>query len=281
MNRDDATREIKSRYRDYLSPAKKKNTYICPLCGNGTGETGDGICIDPNGNGAQLKCFACGFYGDIIDLYSNEHGCTFNEAFSALCGYFGVSVDSYKKRADFCPVEDKQETTVKPLDLTEYYKECQRRLSDPDAVSYLQGRGISPNTAAAFGLGYDPESDPAESGYKTPRIIIPTNQSHYIGRSITPNTPPKYAKLNNKGGKPSMFNVNALYEEKASCVFIVEGVFDALSIIEVGGSAVAINSTSNVNALLDCLTRNRTNATLILCLDNDGKQGTATALKKM
>ena len=43
MTRDDAKQEIRSRYAEYLQPAKKKNTYICPLCGNGTGSTGDGM----------------------------------------------------------------------------------------------------------------------------------------------------------------------------------------------------------------------------------------------
>ena len=63
MTREDAKREIKSRYAEYLTPAKKrvngKPTYICPLpyCGNGTGSTGDGMAVDPHGDGTQLKCF--------------------------------------------------------------------------------------------------------------------------------------------------------------------------------------------------------------------------------
>ena len=52
MNRSDAAREVKTRYAEYLQPAKKriagKPTYICTLCGNGSGKDGDGT---------QLKCF--------------------------------------------------------------------------------------------------------------------------------------------------------------------------------------------------------------------------------
>ena len=45
MNRKDAAEYVKSRYADYLRPAKKKGTFICPVCGNGTGSDGDGICL--------------------------------------------------------------------------------------------------------------------------------------------------------------------------------------------------------------------------------------------
>ena len=53
MNRQQAIAEIKSRYAEYLEPAKKSG-YIC-YCGNGTGADGDGITIDPTGDGTQLK----------------------------------------------------------------------------------------------------------------------------------------------------------------------------------------------------------------------------------
>ena len=38
MNRKDAAEYVKSRYADYLRPAKKKGTFICPVCGNCPGE---------------------------------------------------------------------------------------------------------------------------------------------------------------------------------------------------------------------------------------------------
>ena len=86
MNRSDAAREVKTRYADYLQPAKKriagKPTYICPLCGNGSGKNGDGMSIDPHGDGTQLKCFKCGFYGDIVDLYQQQNNCDVGAAFA-------------------------------------------------------------------------------------------------------------------------------------------------------------------------------------------------------
>ena len=95
MDRDRAKQEIRSRYAEYLKPAKKRGTYICPLCGNGTGSTGDGMSVDPHGDRLHLKCFKCNFYGDIIELYQREHGCTAAEAFDGLYRLFGIRVDDY------------------------------------------------------------------------------------------------------------------------------------------------------------------------------------------
>lgn len=163
-----------------------------------------------------------------------------------------------------------------PADYTEYYRECRARINDPAAVSYLTGRGISVATAAAYWIGYDPQADPAgnpggtgETRHPCPRIIIPTTKGHYVGRSIDPNTAGAFKKMNNKGGKPGIFNQRALYAQDVQEVFIVEGAFDALSIIEAGAAAVALNSTSNADALIKGLEEKPTAATLILCCDND------------
>ena len=42
MDREQAKLEIKSRFAEYLRPAKKRGTYICPLCGNGSGSMPEG-----------------------------------------------------------------------------------------------------------------------------------------------------------------------------------------------------------------------------------------------
>lgn len=176
------------------------------------------------------------------------------------------------------PLQDEQ-----PADYTAYYRACRSRINDPAAVSYLTARGISPATAARYWIGYDPAADPAgnpggtgESIHPAPRVIIPTTESHYIGRSIDPDTARQYQKMNNKGGKPGLFNERALFTQDAQEVFITEGAFDALSIIEAGAAAVSLNSTSNADALIKLLEQRPTTATLILCLDNDdaGKKAT-------
>lgn len=278
LNRSDAAQEIKSRYAEYLQPAKKKvqgkTTYICPLCGNGKGKTGDGLSIDPGSNGTQLKCFKCGFYGDIIDLYKQEHNCDDAAAFSALYERFNITIDEStrtdgkppkKAKATNTPTETQKaengqnENAEKATpNFLQYYMSCKEHITDQAAKDYLSIRGISEETAARFWLGYDP---------KTRFLIIPAANSFYIARNTDSKSDFRYN--NPKGASIELFNIKALYNDNARPVFIVEGAIDALSIIEIGGEAVALNSTSNARKLLEELKQKPTENALILCLDND------------
>ena len=73
--------------------------------------------------------------------------------------------------------------------------------------------------------------------------------------------------MNNRGATPDLFNRQALYAPGDEPVFVTEGAFDALSIIEAGGNAIALNSVANDRLLLTAL--RPTNHPLLLCLDND------------
>lgn len=279
MNRSDAAREVKSRYAEYLQPAKKriagKPTYICPICGNGTGKDGDGMSIDPHGDGTQLKCFKCGFYGDIVDLYQQEHNCDVGAAFTALYDRFGITIDAPEATRTATeprkyewptntpakaekPAETPTEAAEGKPDFTDYYKECKSHITDDAAQAYLTLRGLSNETAARYWIGYDPAT-----GF----MIVPAATSFYIARNTDSAAKMRYR--NPTGVSIELFNKKALYNEAARPVFIVEGAIDALSIIEAGGEAVALNSTSNTRKLLKELESKRTGNALILCLDND------------
>ena len=331
MDRESARHEIRRNWRQILQgmsgTAKQRvngeKSYICPICGNGSGSSGDGLTKNPrskDGNG--LKCFKCGFSGDIIDLYQQHYGADYNTALTMLAQECGITIDPYRPdaAADFAPAADQRkkdrpqerterpqeaaepqggiiapaadksagegagEATEPPTDFTGYYKECRQRLNDPAAQAYLSFRGISPDTAAAYWLGYDPEwsSPTARSRGKnpptSPRLIIPTNKGHYIARDTRQQLTDRqkaFAKMNE--GSPGIFNEQALYAQDVQEIFIAEGAIDALSIIEAGAPAIALNSTSNAAALLQKLEQKRTPATLILCLDNDdaGKRASA------
>ena len=305
MEREQARQTVRSSWRELITGITGKaktrvngeTSYICPFCGHGT--NGDGLTFNPDSkDGNGLKCFGgCGFSGDIIDLFRKTTGADYNTALTALAGELGITVDQYSPersqrpqgspQSDFVqadkenaqPPQKAVETpTEPPKDYTDYYRECRKRLNDPAAVSYLQARGISVETAAAYWIGYDPKADPAQSGHPTPRIILPANGAFYIGRSIDPATPKQFRKMNPKGAHAAIFNLNALYAQGVQEIFITEGTFDALSILEVGSAAIGLNSTSNADTLLKQLQKRRTEATLILCLDTDkaGKEGTET-----
>ena len=92
-DRGTAKAEIKSRWRAFYPADKKQKGIICPLCGSGSGKNGTGI-VEVPGKPGQLKCFACDFSGDVIDLYMQENGLDFNEAFAALANEAGIELES-------------------------------------------------------------------------------------------------------------------------------------------------------------------------------------------
>lgn len=321
MNREAAKQEVRNSWKRLYPADRKGKGIICPLCSSGSGSHGTGITENPK-KPNQLKCWNCGFQGDVIDLIQQETGADYNTALKNAAAELGIEIDPYRQSAaadfaddgddrpaqnapktDFKESDDKktgqqdktpqrgaeEATAANVTDYTEYYKECNARLSDPAALSYLQARGISELVADAYYLGYDPEwisptvrkSQAAKGSDWTPaptaRIIMPISKNHYIARAISPDVQKEFAKMNETGGgKTAIFNRRALYGDREA-VFLVEGVFDALSIIEAGAAAVALNSTSNADKLIKQLEQEPTRATIILCLDNDepGKKAAA------
>ena len=193
----------------------------------------------------------------------------------------GIKVPSTTQDAP----QGKIEGQAGKLDFSEYFKECRRRLDDPRAASYLSARGISKATAAAYWIGFDPEfisrsaAERAKEAGKNPppasaRIIIPTSRGSYIARAIEPDARIRYMNE----GSPGIFNEKALFVQEVKEVFITEGAFDALSFLEAGFPAAALNSTSNVNSFLATLEKRKPKAKIILCLDNDeaGEKAAAT-----
>lgn len=295
MTRQEAREAINSRPELVLEQLTKSKAgaYICPACNSGTGKNHTGaLTFYPDTN--RFTCHACsereGFGKpgqDVLGALCLLWGCNETEVFEREHIIIDGSSQKAARSAQSSHTEVKKNNTLsapeaartaaqelqEPLNYIAYYKECTKRLNDPAAISYLQARGISKKTAEAFLIGYDPKwksptalrkgKNPPES----PRIILPTSKGHYIARAINADTEPQFAKMNE--GRPAIFNINALYELQNSAIFICEGIFDALSIIEAGAAAIALNSTSNAGQLIEQLKEKRTTATLILCLDND------------
>ena len=291
MTIEQAKNYIRRNPQIYLVQAAKTG-YICPICGSGGGKNGTGVTTKDK---IHYTCWrGCSTNADIIDIIGIERGIgTGNDSFiqrlNTAAEIYNIEIDTNtdgQKGVDKAiqsinqqTIPEQAKTAIKAntADYTEYYKQCRTDLlNSPKAISYLKGRGISIQIAAAYGLGYDAVSDPAEAGHPTPRIIIPTSKAHYVGRAIDPSTPKEYEKLNNKGGKPDIFNRREVLKGEQDTIFVVEGAFDALSIIEAGAAAIALNSTSNVKILLQELEKQRTDKTFIICLDKDkaGEIGT-------
>lgn len=306
------------RITDYLEKSKGR-LYCCPFCGSGHGTHKTGAVKYYPETNTICCFGACDKKSyDIFDIYANKYGADYNTALQMLAGEIGIEIDPYKPDAaadqerreqkaaqapqsGFNQSDDKntmqtqkapengaQERTEGKADYTEYYKVCRERINSPEAASYLSARGISTKTAAAYWIGFDPQADPAtapggigEIKHPCPRLIIPTSKRHYVGRRV--DGIKEYEKLNPKkemgAGSPWIFNFNILYAQEVREVFITEGAFDALSVIEAGAAAVALNSTSNAEALIKQLEKEKPAATLIISLDNDkGGSGKAPVM---
>ena len=304
MDRQTAINEVRESWKRLYPADKKKRGIICPLCGSGGGKNGTGITGNrSHGKPNSLKCWSCDFSGDVIDLIMQDQGLSFNDALQYAAGQLGFTIDrptaparsdpkstpkptneprANQEKAPEKTTPKQEQETGKPAaevaNYAEYYLESNDRLTDPAAEKYLSFRGISKTTADYFCLGFDPhwisptvkkmqqEKGSSWTPDPTPRLIIPVSNNHYIARRTDGGT--EYAKMNETGGgEAGIFNEQVLKDAEA--VFICEGVFDALAIIEVGGNALALNSTSNAEKLLEHLAHTPTKATLILSLDND------------
>ena len=153
------------------------------------------------------------------------------------------------------------------VDYTNFFLQANQNIN---RTSYH--RGISIDTLNRFKIGYvenwrhpkTPLTVPT-----SPRLIIPTSKHSYLARDTRNNltdTQKKYSK--SKVGAVHIFNVNALQTAQKP-IFIVEGEIDALSIIDVGGEAIALGSTSNVRKLLETLEKQKPAQPLIIAPDND------------
>ncbi|TLQ28197.1 DnaB-like helicase C-terminal domain-containing protein [Lactobacillus delbrueckii] len=129
-------------------------------------------------------------------------------------------------------------------------------------TDYLQKRGITQKTAEIFNLGYSP---------LTNSIIIPYGQDgYYVQRALNPIE--KHDRYRFPIGQVRVYNAEALKEYKT--VFIVEGQFDALSIMQESGVGAVATSASQTQLIVKTLQKFKEqdptiNPTIILSMDND------------
>lgn len=102
------------------------------------------------------KCFGCGKSGDVFSFIMERLGLDFVEAVKHVAGRTGVEVREISRQRE-------EEDPHRPFyELNAFAREWFReRLVDPAtgaaAQAYLKGRGIEPEVAERFGLGYAPD----------------------------------------------------------------------------------------------------------------------------
>ena len=104
------------------------------------------------GDSQSYYCFACHESGDIFTFVMKTQNLTFPEAVSLLAEEAGIDAGQYRKQGGS---RDRSIYDVLKM-AQEFFTENFRRLTAGRV--YLEGRGISPEIAASFGIGYAPES---------------------------------------------------------------------------------------------------------------------------
>ena len=277
MDRQEAREQLKGQLRAYVESITKRskgaNMYVCPLCGSGTGNHSTGAFSIKDGT--SWKCFSCNEGGDIFDLIGKyESIADHSEQLKRAGELFGITIDSYRATAqeDFREYQNQPKTeqyTHKSIHTADYTQFFLKANKDIEKTTYH--RGISLETLNRFKIGYveNWRHPKAPNAPASPRLIIPTSKESYLARDTRENIPEEqkpYSK--SKVGSIHIFNAKAL-QTATKPIFIVEGELDALSIIEVGGEAVALGTTTKVKSLLEILKTTKPEQPLIISLDND------------
>lgn len=277
MDRQEAREQLKGQLRAYVESITKKskgaNMYVCPLCGSGTGSHSTGAFSIKDGT--SWKCFSCNEGGDIFDLIGKYEGITdHSEQLKRAGELFGISINPYRATAqedfreyqNYTKNEQYTHSNIHTTDYTQFFLQANK---DIEKTSYH--RGLSLETLNRFKIGYveswrHPKTPQAPA---SPRLIIPTSKHSYLARDTRDQIPEEQkAYSKSKVGSIHLFNAKAL-QTATKPIFIVEGELDALSIIEVGGEAVALGTTTKVKSLLEVLKTKKPEQPLIIALDND------------
>ena len=247
-------------------------------------------------------CFGCSAHGDAIKWLTDQQGLPFIDAVKDLAQAAGMDMPALDPRA-----AERQEAAKGLHDVmaeaAAWFTEQLGGIAGADARAVLDKRGVSPDTARAFGLGFAPDSrgklkvalgaygDPmlVEAGMliqvegKDPydrfrgRLMIPIRDPRgrviAFGGRIIGDGEPKYLNspdtpLFDKGR--TLYNLDraAPAARKAGRVLVVEGYMDVIALAQAGiAEAVAPLGTALTEAQLERLWRLAD--VPILCFDGD------------
>ena len=238
----------------------------------------------------------------------------FIKAIKIGCEMLGIELDSYTPSAQYdfknfadhhpasTPTDTKVNTSVYPVKDEKFPIEpCanfnsevefayNNLMNNEDAFQHFRDRGLTLGTIKKYKLGYAPKGA-RDLLAKYPLLVkrMPSASYPYVLPVINSigivnylvfeiayrnEKSPKYIKPSNIDGL--IFNERYLYKRVTDPVFVTEGIYDALSVEEVGYKAIALMGVGYNRLLQFC--KSFRHYTLILSLDND-KAGTETIKK--
>lgn len=227
------------------------NTYgfkVCPICNKG-----DHFTINSKSNYFNTwgACSVDG--GSVIDFEMAYYNRTEAEAIKALEEYLGLNNS---------PTNRKKTDEIAKENYSSLIAEWKKNSGQTD---YFTRRGLTEKTINKYKLGYNAEGHTSYG--KAFKYIIPVTENYIILREEG-NENGRYRNA----GQAEILNRQYITDSSINNIFIVEGAFDALSIEELGHDAIALNSTSNANKLIELIHEHKdklNNKEFILIPDND------------
>lgn len=253
-------------------------------------------------------CFGCGAHGDVIGFTMKQQGLEFPDAIEHLAREAGLQVPVQRREAP--EVVDAREKLYKLCDAACAFFSAQLYApAGRQALAYLQQRGLTEETIAAWRLGYAPEDAQALKNHLLPQGYTEREleqvglwrqrddrsggYSFFRGRAMFP--------VMDRRGRPIAFGARLLAGDgpkyinspehqlfkKGELLFgtdkarlipasqpllLVEGYMDVISLWQAGFAAVAPLGTAlteGQTAVLWQAARPRDNQTPILCFDGD------------
>lgn len=236
------------------------------------------LTISPDRN--RVHCFVCNRGADPIDWLMDRQGLSFSDAVHQLAGRYGIPAPQQDPelaaRAEAERRERQRLHTWRSNQQTEFH---QALLADLDAggpaAAYLHQRGLSPDTALAWGLGLN-------GG----RLMLPLRDRAgrccgFSGRTLS-GQEPKYRNSANDAlfcKSHLLFGLDRAAEaiRTSAEALLVEGPLDVLQLHQAGFcNAVALMGTALSKAQIQELQRSGARKVLI-ALDGDGAGQQATA----
>lgn len=270
MNRTEARDYVLEHAKeDYLKPDRTGKGYLCPICGSGGGPNGTGITENPKSHG-HFTCWAgCFENADIIDILGTKYGIDdYNEKLQRACEEFGIFIDETPESRASEQTKSSTQVQGSFAPSEEFFRRASANLGH---TNYR--RGISLETLNKFRVGYVEQwKHPSVTNSNvpcSPRLIIPNDDGGYLARDTRGNLTENQAKYSKQKVSPiGLFN-SAVLSQSVEPIFVVEAELDALSIIDGGGQAIALSSTTNVKKLLEVVKEKPPTQPLIISLDND------------
>jgi replicative DNA helicase len=250
--------------RDYEVKPISNNQYRvnpCPVCGHNDHFT---IYADTN---SYSSFNGCCVGGSVYKYLQEVKGLSEEEAYSEL-----KKLTNYEQSLE---QKTKQEVIKVNKDYTEQINKFYNNQTE-EQKQYFKNRGLSEDIIKKYKLC-------VEGDYATVPFWNKGKVIYYIQRAIN-DTQPKYKNLQDL--PVPIWNEHYLEDAKEPTdtkepIIVCEGIFDALSVEDLGFKAISINGVNNTNKLLSELDKKQ--IFLLTAFDNDeaGRDATNKVLQKI